>query len=170
MACIMIVFLCVIAAAQETAPISALEVEYRKQIFKDARFSAYLLEIPPHHASAMHRHDTDMLSVFVAGGDTKSTIYGKNPVADHFAVGEVRFKPAGFTHSTENMGANMFRAVILEFTSSVEAVQPTKPPTRYCNPDSETACVDDRGIFVRPNSALRLSIAAGAIWRNNDMQ
>jgi hypothetical protein len=56
-AVILLLLLCAIAAAQDRAPISALEVRYRKQIFKNDRFSVFLLEIPPNHASQMHRHD-----------------------------------------------------------------------------------------------------------------
>jgi hypothetical protein len=116
----------------------------------------------------MHRHDTDILSVFVAGGETISTIYGKPPKEDKFAVGEVRFRSAGFTHSTENVGANMFRSVILEFKSSMGAIQPTKPSNaHYCNSDASTACVDEKYLFCTPRfCAVELSIAPDAIWRN----
>jgi len=156
------------AAAQETTPISALEVKYRKQIFKNERFAVFLLEIPPNHATLMHRHDTDILSIFVSGGETKGTIYGKPPKEDRFAVGEVRFRSAGFTHSTENVGANMFRCVILEFKSSMGSIQPTMPGnSHYCNPDATTACVDEKYLFCTARfCAKELSIAPGAIWRN----
>jgi hypothetical protein len=155
------------AAAQEAIPISALEVKYRKQIFENDRFAVFLLEIPPNHASLMHRHDTDILSVFVSGGETISTIYGKPPKEDRFAVGEVRFRSAGFTHSTENVGTNMFRSVILEFKSPMGSIQPIKPgDSHYCNPDT-TACVDEKGLFCTPRLCVQeLSIAPDAIWRN----
>lgn len=169
-AAILLLLLCAFGAAQETTPISALEVKYRKQIFKNDRVSVFLLEIPPNHASLMHRHDTDILSIFVAGGETKGTIYGKPPKEDKFTVGEVRFRPKGFTHSTENIGGNVFRSVILEFTSSMGALEPNKPPdSRYCNPGSETACVDEKYLFCTVKFCVQeLSIAPGAVWRNNE--
>lgn len=169
-AAILLLLLCAFGAAQETTPISALEVKYRKQIFKNDRVSVFLLEIPPNHASLMHRHDTDILSIFVAGGETKGTIYGKPPKEDKFTVGEVRFRPKGFTHSTENIGANAFRSVILEFTSSMGAPESNKPPdSRYCNPGSETACVDEKYLFCTAGFCVQeLSIAPGAVWRNNE--
>lgn len=167
---ILLLLLCKFAAAQETAPISALEVKYRKQIFKNDRASVFLLEIPPKHASLMHRHDTDILSIFVAGGETKGTIYGKPPKEDKFTIGEVRFRPAGFTHSTENIGANVFRSVILEFNSSMGSIQPSKPPdSRYCNPGSKAACVDEKYLFCTAKFCVQeLSIAPGAVWRNSE--
>ena len=165
----LLLLLCASAVAQETAPISALEVKYRKQIFKNDRFSVFLLEIPPRHASLMHRHDTDMLSIFVAGGETKGTIYGRPPKEDRFAVGEVRFRPAGFTHSTENIGANVFRSVILEFNSSAGAIQPAKPPdSSYCNPGSETACASEKYLLCTVKfCAKEVSLAPRAIWRDS---
>ena len=161
---------CSFAMAQLTAPISALEVKYRKRIFKNDRVSVYLLEIPPGHASLMHRHDTDILSVFVAGGETRGTIYGRPPREDRFTVGEVRFRPVGFTHATENIGTNVFRCVILEFTSSMGAVDPDKPSdSRYCNPGSELACVNEKYLFCTAGFCVKeISAAPAAIWRNND--
>lgn len=160
------------AAAQETTPISALEVKYRKQIFENDRFAVFLLEIPPNHATLMHRHDTDMVSIFVSGGETKGTIFGKPPKEDKFAVGEVRFRPAGFTHSTENVGADMFRSVILEFKSSMGSMQPAKPSnSHYCNPGTTTACVDEKYLFCTTRfCAKELSLAPGAIWRNQGLK
>ena len=167
-AILLLLLLCAIVEAQDTTPISALEVRYRKKIFKNDEFSVYLLEIPPNHASAMHRHDTDLLSIFVSGGETRSTIYNKPPKKDTFFTGEVRFRPAGFTHSTENIGATMFRSVILEFNSSMGVIQSTKPSdSHYCNPDSGTACVDEKYLFCTAKFCVQeLSIAPGAIWHN----
>lgn len=161
---------CSFAYAQLSTPISALEVKYRKRILKNDRVSVYLLQIPPNHASLMHRHETDILSVFVAGGETRGTIYGKPPREDRFTIGEVRFRPAGFTHSTENIGANIFLSVILEFDSPMGAIEPTKPPDAwYCNPGSETACVREKYLMCTAGfCAKEISVAPGAIWLNKD--
>jgi hypothetical protein len=169
-AIVLLLLLCAFAAAQDTTPISALEVKYRKRIFKNDRVSVFLLEIPPNHASLMHRHDTDILSIFVAGGSTKGTIYGKPPKEDNFTVGEVRFRPAGFTHSTENIGRRVFRSVILEFNSSMGTIEQSKPPdSRHCNHGSETACVSEKYLFCTAGfCVMEISIAPGAVWRNSE--
>jgi hypothetical protein len=64
----------------------------------------------------------------------------------------------------------MFRAVILEFNSSTGAIQPTKPSdSHYCNPGSEAACVDEKYLFCTVRFCVqKLSIAPGAVWRNNE--
>lgn len=169
-AVMLLLLLCSFALAQLTTPISALEVKYRKRILKNDRVSVYLLQIPPNHASLMHRHETDILSVFVAGGETRGTIYGKPPREDRFTIGEVRFRPAGFTHSTENIGANTFLSVILEFNSSMGAIESTKQSdARYCNPGSKTACVDEKYLFCAAGFCVKeIKVAPGAIWLNKD--
>ena len=161
---------CAIAAAQDPAPISSLEVKLRKQIFKNERLSAYLLEIPPGQASLMHRHETDMLGIFVSGGETRSTISGNPPKDETFAVGTVRFRPAGFTHSTENIGANMFRAVVVEFNSSMGAIETDKPDdSHYCNSGTESACVDVKYLFCTARFCVQdVRIAPQAVWRNDN--
>lgn len=42
---ILLLLFCAVAEAQVTTPISALEVQYRKQIYKTRQFSVYLLEL-----------------------------------------------------------------------------------------------------------------------------
>ena len=79
---VLLLLLCTITAAQEPTPIAAREVKYRRQIFRDPRFSAFLVEIPPHETSPMHRHYNDTLVVFVSGGESISNIYGKPPTKD----------------------------------------------------------------------------------------
>src|SRR6185436_5442213 len=92
------------AVVQRQRPISADEVTLRRQIYKDSRVMVFLLDIPPKNATLLHRHDRDMLSIFVAGGRTRASFDGGEPFEDVFAAGDVRFRSAGFTHSTENLG------------------------------------------------------------------
>ena len=126
------------------APIPASEVKYRHPILQTSRFIAYLLEIPPHHATLMHRHDHDILSVFVSEAKTTSTFYGREPSTETIPSGESRFRPAGFTHSTRNDDEIVFRSVILEFAQSQGAVRAQAATQRYCNEGSTTDCVTEK--------------------------
>ena len=105
-------------ATQQLAPISADEVTLRHRIYGDGRVTIFLLDIPPGQATLLHRHDRDMLSVFVNGGRTRASFNGAAPVEDSFTPGDVRFRSAGFTHSTENIGTDRFLSVIFEFVDS----------------------------------------------------
>ena len=135
-------------ATHQHAPISADEVTLRHRIYGDARVTIFLLDIPPGQATVLHRHDRDMLSVFVNGGRTRASFNGAAPVEDSFTPGDVRFRSAGFTHSTENIGTDRFLSVIFEFIDSQGPRTPaTRSATRICNPDSQTACVEEKPLF-----------------------
>jgi quercetin dioxygenase-like cupin family protein len=148
---IVIGFLTIVAVAasiQQRPPISADEVTLRHKIYGNERFSVFLLDIPPGQATLPHRHDRDMLSVFVSGGRTRASFNGAPTVEDTFAVGDVRFRPAGFTHSTENVGTARFTSVIFEFaTPQGERVPATATAQRTCDRGSTTVCVDVKPLF-----------------------
>ena len=137
-----------LGAAQRLGPIPADEVTLRRQIYKDSRATVFLLDIPPGNATLLHHHDRDMLSIFVAGGHTRASFDGAEPFEDAFVEGDVRFRPAGFTHSTENLGPTHFLAVIFEFAEPQgRRMPPTRPPIHTCNPGTETVCLDDKALF-----------------------
>jgi hypothetical protein len=140
--------LCVSPTVPQTLPIPASEVTLRKEIYQDARAKVFLLDIPPAHATLLHRHDRDMLSLFVTGGKTRAVFNGGAPVDDTFAVGDVRFRSAGFTHSTENRDSVNFLSVIFEFVESQgERVVPTHSATRTCAAGGQMACVDEKPVL-----------------------
>jgi len=135
-------------ATQQRAPISADEVTLRHKIYGDGRVTIFLLDIPPGQATVLHRHDRDILSVFVNGGRTRAVFNGAPPSEDTFTPGDVRFRSAGFTHSTENIGTDRFLSVIFEFVDSQGPREPaTRPATHTCSPDDQAACVDERPLF-----------------------
>jgi hypothetical protein len=152
-------------AMRQRAPISADEVTLRHRIYGDGRVTIFLLDIPPGQATLLHRHDRDMLSVFVNGGRTRASFNGAPPVEDSFTPGDVRFRSAGFTHSTENIGTDRFLSVIFEFVDAQgPRVSATQPATHICNPDSQTACVDEKPLFCTSRFCVgELTMAPGAV-------
>jgi hypothetical protein len=145
-------------------PMPASEVKYRHPVLETSRFIAYLLEIPPHHATLMHRHDRDILTVFVSGAKTTSTFQGREPVTDAIPSGESRFRPAGFTHSTRNEDAVVFRALILEFSQPQGATRAQGDEQRYCNEGSPTACVTEKPQLCTEGFCVtEIRMAPGAI-------
>ena len=135
-------------ATQQHAPISADEVTLRHRIYGDGRVTIFLLDIPPGQATLLHRHDRDMLSVFVNGGQTRAVFNGAAPVEDTFTPGDVRFRSDGFTHSTENTGTDRFLSVIFEFVDSQgPRTSATRPARHICNRGSQTTCVDEKPLF-----------------------
>jgi quercetin dioxygenase-like cupin family protein len=159
-----LLLLCTACVGQASAPIPDSEVPQRKQILQNHRVTINLLELAPHEATPMHQHDHDMLAVFVTGGHTQNTILGRAPVADKMAVGEVRFINAGYAHATRNEDTDPFRVVVVEFADPQGKMEPVGTTSHYCNPDSTTACVDEKNLFCTLKICVEdVIIAPGAV-------
>jgi beta-alanine degradation protein BauB len=146
------VVLAALSMAAQTAPTATANGDrLRKEILHNDRVTAYLVELEPGQSAPMHRHDRDLLGVFVSGGERKVTMEGGSPVEENTKPGEVRFREGGFSHSTENIGKSTFRVVDVEF----ETPQGKKAPasskrSHYCNPGSRVACVTEKYLFCTP--------------------
>ena len=129
------------------APMSADEVTLRHRIYGTDGSPSFCSTFRRARPQCSHRHDRDMLSVFVNGGRTRASFNGAAPVDDSFTAGDVRFRSAGFTHSTENIGAERFQVIVQFIDSQGPRAQATQSPTRICNPGSQTACVEEKPLF-----------------------
>jgi len=159
-----LLLLCATCAGQVPAPAPDNEVPQRKEILSNHRVTVSLLDLAPHEGTPMHRHDRDMLAVFVDGGRTRNTVLGHKAVADKMAVGEARFLNAGYAHATRNTGLGRLRVVIVEFADPQGKMKEVGTASRYCNPNSTTACVDEKQLFCTERVCVEdVSIAPGAI-------
>jgi hypothetical protein len=158
-------------ATQQRAPVSADEVTLRHKIYADSRVTIFLLDIPPGQATVEHRHDRDMLSVFVNGGRTRASFNGASPVEDTFMPGDVRFRSAGFTHSTENIGTDRFLSVILEFVGPQGPRAPaTRATVHVCEAEGRPVCVDDKPLFCTSTFCVDdLTMASQAVRPEGEM-
>jgi quercetin dioxygenase-like cupin family protein len=119
----------------------------RKEILSNDRLKAYLVTMAPGQASPMHRHDHDMLSVFVSGGELKVTD-AKGTTGIKTSPGEVHFQAGGFSHSVANAGKSEFKAVDIEFQDAQGKREPVgQKRNHYCNPGSKEACVTEKYLF-----------------------
>jgi quercetin dioxygenase-like cupin family protein len=135
-------------SAQSASPASANANPLRKEILHNDRVTVYMVELAPGQSAPMHRHDHDVLAVFITGGERKVTMEGHSPVGEKSAPGEVRFRPAGFSHSTENVGKSVFKVIDIEFENPQGKKEPAAHKrSHYCNPGSHTACVTENYLF-----------------------
>jgi quercetin dioxygenase-like cupin family protein len=159
-----LLLLCAACAGQEPAPIPDSEVPQRKEILRNHRVTVSLLELAPREATLMHQHNRDMLAVFVNGGRTRNTVFGHKPAADKMAVGEARFRHAGYAHAIKNEGAGPFRVVIVEFADPQGKMERVGTASHYCNPGSTAACVDEKNLFCTAKVCVEdVTIAPGAV-------
>ena len=159
---LVVLLLCGAAAAQEAASAPS---EQRQEILRNQHVIVSRVEIPPGVSTPMHRHDRDVLRVFITGGDTLHTIQGEKPARDKIARGEARFRNGGFTHARKNEGMDVFRAVVTEFTEPQgKSERISDKPSRYCNTGSTTACVEEKYLFCTAKVCVEeVTIAPGAI-------
>ena len=145
-AIVVALLLCAVSVGQSAPLIPDNEVPQRKEIFKNNRVSVSRLELPPGDSTPMHKHDLDMVAVFVNGGQTQHTIPGKKPYSDKLDPGDVRFKSAGFTHSTKNLGSAPYVAVIVEFADAQGKLKKVGKKSQTCAPD-KNSCVEEKELF-----------------------
>jgi len=156
--------LCTACASQVSAPIRDSDVPQRKEILRNHRVTVSILELAPNDSTPMHKHDRDILLVFVTGGRTRNTISGHDPAADQMSAGEVRFINAGYTHATRNEGEGPFRTVVVEFADPQGTMEKIGTHSRYCNPGSTIACVDENNLFCTAKICVEdVTIAPGAV-------
>jgi quercetin dioxygenase-like cupin family protein len=152
------------AAYAQQAPVSDSEVPQRHEILNNRRVTVSLLELAPSEVTPMHKHDRDMLAVFVNGGRTQNTLFGKKPAADKMAVGEVRFRSAGYTHAVRNEGAAPFRVVIVKFADPQGKLKEIGSTSHTCNPGSPKTCVDEKNLFCTAKVCVEeVTMAHGAV-------
>lgn len=67
------------AEMQSATPLPASELSMRREIFHNDRVTAFLLEIPPGQATPMHRHEKDLITIVVSGGQLTRIPYHHAP-------------------------------------------------------------------------------------------
>lgn len=115
------------SATQQRAPISADEVTLRHQIYENGRVTIFLLDIPPGQATVLHRHDRDMLSVFVNGGRTRASFNGAALCVDDLTMGPHAVRPADGVNEDQILVAISDYAFNEEAPGTAAAVHTTAP-------------------------------------------
>jgi quercetin dioxygenase-like cupin family protein len=132
----------------QSAPPAAEPNRPRKEILRNDRVTAYLVEMAPGRVSPMHRHDKDVLTVVIDGAELKVKTPNGKSTTFRGTPGEVRFLPASFSHAPANIGKTTFRAVDVEFATPQGKKEPVpQKGTHYCNEGSQTACVTEKYLF-----------------------
>src|SRR5215468_35827 len=103
-------------AAQTAAP-AVVPVDQEPAhhlVFENEWVRVFQVEVAPHAATLMHRHDRDY--VFVTLGDSQviSERQGEKPVTLKLKDGEARFTKGGFAHIARNLSDKPFRNVTVE--------------------------------------------------------
>jgi len=129
-------------------PVPAAQMSQRKEIFRNAHVVAYNTELAPGEIAKLHTHQQSTLNVVLTPARRRVSVPGKHPVTDYPKLGDVIFDPQGTVHSTQNIGDRPIRVTAIAFSKATgKLVRSTQKSTRYCNPGSKTACVNEKYLF-----------------------
>ena len=127
-----------------------------KPVFQNSRLTVTQSEIPPGAALVPDKHERDLITIMVSGAAPKSKL----------APGTVFFTRAGTTEQrVKNTTPTPLKAVTVEFAAAQgEMDWKFRNPTRYCNPGSKTACVDEKYLLCTAKVCVEeVRMGAGAI-------
>lgn len=83
-------------------------------VLENAWVRAFQVEVAPHAATLMHRHDHDYFFVTLGAAEIENDVAGKPPVSLKLQDGETRFSTGGFAHIAKDLGDAPFRNVTIE--------------------------------------------------------
>jgi quercetin dioxygenase-like cupin family protein len=177
---LVVLALCISAFAQQGS-----QQKQPREIFRNKHLIASTLELAPGEATPMHRHDRDVLAVFISGSQMKETGADKSGKAEKTAgqkivsamhipgfggsdkvePGAVDFHKGGITHTIENTGKESLRATVIEFTDPVGKQRSAdQKSTKYCNPDDNKICVSEKYLFCTQKFCVEdVTMDAGAM-------
>jgi quercetin dioxygenase-like cupin family protein len=104
-----------LALAQPPASEVAITAEpHHHLVLENAWVRAFQVEVAPHTATLMHRHERDYFFVTFGAAEIENDVAGKPPVSLKLQDGETRFSTGGFAHIAKDLGDTPFRNVTIE--------------------------------------------------------
>jgi len=127
--------LAVAAFAQVPSPVALDADEYHHLITENEVARVWLEEIPPHQATALHRHQHDFLSIALSDSQVTLTPDDGAATAVDSKAGVATFIRGGFAHVVRNDSDKLYRAI------SVEIMKPGGEPGTLVAPTAENSTV-----------------------------
>jgi quercetin dioxygenase-like cupin family protein len=97
------------AGAQEPAVLPLEAEPHHHLALKNEYVKVYQVEVAPHDAVKLHRHDTDAISLSLSESLVTIHFPGKTDVEQKIAHGQIRLQALGYVHSTAVDGDTPFR-------------------------------------------------------------
>src|SRR5215471_851268 len=84
-------------------------------VFENKYVRVFNVEVPPHFATRVHRHDYDYVFVTLGDSDVSNEKVHAEPVELKLKDGETHFTPGGFAHKAVNLADTPFHNITIEF-------------------------------------------------------
>lgn len=110
-------FLVIVAVAvlAQTATEVAITAEPHHHLaLKNQYVRVFKVEVPPHQATLMHRHQYDYAYVTIGPVELSNDVEGKAPANLKLQDGETRFSPGNFSHAVRVLSDTPFRNLTIE--------------------------------------------------------
>jgi|HubBroStandDraft_6_1064221.scaffolds.fasta_scaffold241076_2 hypothetical protein len=147
--------------------VEAFEEPHHHQIIDNLRVRALEVEVPPHEATLLHRHDKDYVYVVLGEADITNAVVGKPEVKAHLADTAVNFVEGPISHIATNVGNTPFRNFTLELKRKQGDVKIYFPSVDVALADTSGSANPDGSKNILETDELRVSaikIVAGQIW------
>jgi len=106
-----------IASAQEIAErvVPITQEPSHHLVLENRYIRVFDVEVAPHFATRVHRHDHDYIFVTLGDSDVSNERVHEEPVELKLKDGETHFAPGGFAHKAVNLADTPFHNITIEF-------------------------------------------------------
>lgn len=155
------------SSAASKEGVEAAEEPHHHQIIDNLRVRALEVEVPPHEATLLHRHDKDYVYVVLGAADITNAVVGKPEVKAHLVDSAVNFVEGPISHIATNVGNTPFRNFTLELKRKQGDVRIYYPSVDAALADTSGSANSDGSKNILETDEMRVAaikIAAGQIW------
>ncbi len=121
------ILLALTLTAQSVSEVEITAEPHHHLALENAYVRVFKVEVAPHDATLMHRHEHDYVFVTLGASEISNEVKGKPPVTLKLQDGEIRFSPGDFAHIARNLSPTPFRNVTIEFMQDA-AARKSPPP------------------------------------------
>jgi hypothetical protein len=107
-------FLGAVVSGQEPAVLPLDAEPHHHLALKNEYVKVYQVEVAPHDAVKLHRHDTDAISLSLSESLVTIHFPGKPDAQQKLTNGQIRLQARGYVHSTSVDGDTLFRNITVE--------------------------------------------------------
>jgi quercetin dioxygenase-like cupin family protein len=110
------IIVCITSAQEITEKIVPITQEPSHHLVLENRYvRVFNVEVAPHFATRIHRHDHDYIFVTLGDSDVSNERVHAEPAELKLKDGETHFTPGGFAHKAVNLADTPFHNITIEF-------------------------------------------------------
>jgi hypothetical protein len=162
-------------APAQTASVPISEEHHHHLVLANDFVQAYEVEVPPHDATLLHRHDQDYVYIVFGEADITNAVEGKPEIKAHLVDTTVNFAKGPFAHVARVDGNNIFRNITVQllrpqgelktyFPSVTAALATAEKDPNNANVRRMKGATEVAILETGATRALAVSVKPGAAW------